>query len=236
MTIQGSSNPQTGRATDIYKLWVLDQDGYVKSELTDPAGPSAGATRLTMTIAATIRTASLTAVDPRQLALTAFELEFRSEMPYPEGSYVVVAFDSTEMGPFARVRATVDEEARVAIPEAEYEVACFTNLQLDVECTFTGDGDQLKLPGMFVDELPPGSYVHIMITNFYIDVTEPMVTKSWGVTVYTDDDKKIDEVTEGLTLEFKCYPPCLTCASSGLRRDPTKCLSCNDLLFGDPGA
>jgi len=235
LTIEGSSNPQTGRATDIYKLWVLDQDGYVKSEFTDPDGAPAGGMRLTMTIAATITSASLTAVDDRQLALTAFELEFRSEMPYPAGSYVVVAFDSTEMGPFARVQASVDGD-RVAIPEADYDVACFTNLQLEVDCHEYVDTDHLKLPGMFVDELPPGSYIHIMITNFYIDVTEPMVTKSWGVTVYTDDDKKIDEVTEGLSLEFDCYPPCLTCADDGLRPDPTKCHSCNDLLFGDPGA
>lgn len=61
---------------------------------------------------------------------------------------------------------------------------------------------------MFVEELVPNSYISIMITNFFIHVVEPMTTKSWQVTVYTEDGKFIDQIPSGLALTFKCYPPC----------------------------
>ena len=73
------------------------------------------------------------------------------------------------------------------------------------------------------------TYIEITVTNFFNDITEPLTTKSWVVTVYTDDDKIIDQISKGLDFTYKCYWPCETCASNARPANPKKCSSCNHL-------
>lgn len=68
-----------------------------------------------------------------------------------------------------------------------------------------------------------------MITNFYVDISEPMTTKSWVVTVFTEDDFFIDWIGSGLTQTFDCYAPCQTCYHDASPALPNRCKSCNIL-------
>jgi hypothetical protein len=52
---------------------------------------------------------------------------------------------------------------------------------------------------MYVDDVVAGTRIFFMITNFYVDISEPMTTKSWVVTVFTEDDFFIDWIGSGLT-------------------------------------
>lgn len=61
--------------------------------------PSLEAATLRMTIPASVRRYSLSPVDGRQLAVTAFKLKFTSTLPYPKGSYLEIGINSKEMGP-----------------------------------------------------------------------------------------------------------------------------------------
>lgn len=103
-------------------------------------------------------------VDRRQTALTALQIDWTSTMPYPKGSYFEVLINSTQIGP-------KDAAAKAA-------VQCSTNLQLQVKCTFVSD-DLIKVEGAFVDDLVRNSKLQFLITNFYINVTQPMTTTSW---------------------------------------------------------
>lgn len=51
---------------------------------------------------------------------------------------------------------------------------------------------------MFVEDLVPGSFVTFMITNFYVDISEPTLTTSWTMNVYTKDGYRTDAINEGL--------------------------------------
>ena len=102
-TIADSNNPKTGAPTSVYKLYLRDKDGYVKSEKSGGVANGGQAIsksmKLEMLEPALITESSLKAIDERQNAYTAFRLEFDNKMPYPTGSYVVVDFDPSEIGP-----------------------------------------------------------------------------------------------------------------------------------------
>ena len=78
---------------------------------------------------------------------------------------------------------------------------------------------------MFAQDLVQDSQIFLMITNFYVAVTEPKTTKSWIVTVLTPDGDFIERIGSGLQRTFQCYSPCQTCSSL----NPRSCLSCNAL-------
>ena len=96
--------------------------------------------KLEMTKPAVITDFKLAPTDPRQLAWTAYNLNFKSKMPYPEDSYVIIDFHPDQIGPRPN--------------EKGKEVRCFSNLQFEnVKCTFlkTSKGDtRLKVEGMIV--------------------------------------------------------------------------------------
>jgi proprotein convertase subtilisin/kexin type 5 len=69
-----------------------------------------------------------------------------------------------------------------------------------------------------------------MITNFYINIKDPMVTDSWVLTVYTSEGYAIDQIKSGLSLKFVCTAPCLTCVANGATlQDSKRCTSCNTI-------
>ena len=120
-------------------------------------------------------------------------------MPYPKGAYLVIAIDSSEMGP---------KDAA-----SQSKVKCSSNLQLIVACKFlASEKDKIKVTGVFIDDIVAQSHISFMITNFFINIKVPRVTNSWVVTVYTPAGDAIDQIKSGLSLEFKCTLPCLTCA------------------------
>ena len=61
---------------------------------------------------------------------------------------------------------------------------------------------------MFVENLVPGSFVTFMITNFYVDISEPTVTRSWTMNVYTKDGYLTDAINKGLDFTYPCSVPC----------------------------
>jgi hypothetical protein len=61
---------------------------------------------------------------------------------------------------------------------------------------------------MFVEDLVPGSFVTFMITNFYVDISEPTLTTSWTMNVYTKDGYRTDAINEGLEFIYPCSVPC----------------------------
>ena len=64
----------------------------------------------------------------------------------------------------------------------------------------------------------------LTITNMKINVTTPLVTKSWTLESYTEEGRyAIDEITGDLTLEYTCSFPCLMCNED----EPDVCTSCN---------
>lgn len=109
--------------------------------------------------------------------MTAIELSWTSTMPYPQGSYLLININSNEIGPESNT--------------AKGEVKCSSNLQLEVDCIFVTD-DRIEVREIFLERLVKGSFVFFMITNFYVDISEPRVTESWDMTVYTEDGFKID--------------------------------------------
>lgn len=59
-----------------------------------------------------------------------------------------------------------------------------------------------------------------------INVFKPLTTTSWVLTTKENDARYgIDRIDSGLTLNFKCTYPCLTCDPN----DSTKCNSCNNV-------
>ena len=68
-----------------------------------------------------------------------------------------------------------------------------------------------------------------MISNFFTHVTRPLTTKSWQLTVYTENGKFIEKIEEGLDFTFHCFTPCYKCAHEEVPPNPNKCYSCNHL-------
>ena len=64
-----------------------------------------------------------------------------------------------------------------------------------------------------------------MLTNFEIKPRNPIVTKSWAITIFTVDGFFIEQRDEGFSIAFDCSVPCQTCEDG----EPTKCTSCNTL-------
>ena len=204
LTISGSRNPLTGRQTPIYIVQVKDKDGFVKASMNKSDETNA---MLTMQKPHPISEFTYEPVDKRQTALTAFQIDWTSTMPYPRDAYFEVKLDSTQIGP-------KDAAARA-------NVKCSTNLQLTVRCTFVTD-DLIKVEGAFVEDLPRNSRLQFIITNFYINVEKPMTTTSWQLTTFTPGGHFIDTIDNGLNLTYKCHLPCLTCNGKA-------CTSCNTL-------
>ena len=61
---------------------------------------------------------------------------------------------------------------------------------------------------MFVEDLVPGSFVTFMITNFYVDISEPTLTQTWTMNVYTKDGYLTDAIGGGLEFIYPCSVPC----------------------------
>lgn len=155
---------------------------------------------------------SFTAVDQRQKAVTAYKLGFNSKNPYPKGSYIIVNLNPDEIGP--------KDTSSVS------KVTCSSNLQFQIVCTFL-QIDKLKIEGVIKEDLIRNSYIELMITNLENFVTSPLTTVSWKLTVYSGEDYFIDQITDGLSVEFKCYAPCEDCAWDVLPPDPRYCRKCN---------
>lgn len=62
--------------------------------------------------------------------------------------------------------------------------------------------------GIFTEDLVAGTFVFFMITNFYVDISEPRITKSWVMTVWTKEGYFVDQISDGLDFEYKCSVPC----------------------------
>lgn len=71
------------------------------------------------------------------------------------------------------------------------DIECFSNLQIQVTCTFV-DSNTIKVTDIVVDDLVPGTHVSLTITNFEIFVSTPIVSESWVLKVYTQDDHFIE--------------------------------------------
>ena len=197
----------TSRPTDSYQIQIKDALGNMMSEMSRGGVDS---TRLTMTVPADIKaeTVRFGAVDQRQLAKTAFEVEFTSTMPYPKGAYFVLGIRPIEVGP----------------AEPKDDVKCFSNLQVEAACAWLND-TSIKVDELVKADIGRNTHITLMLTNFEIKVTKPLVTKSWSITVFTHDGYFIETRTSGLSIEFKCEVPCQTC----VQNQPTICTSCNTL-------
>jgi hypothetical protein len=62
-----------------------------------------------------------------------------------------------------------------------------------------------------------------MITNMILNVDTPITTESWTLTSFVGEMYKIDEIPDGLSFDFECDFPCLTCEPG----NPSSCTSCN---------
>ena len=91
-------------------------------------------------------------------------------------------------------------------------------------CNFV-DSKTIKVTDIVVDDLVPGTYISLTITNFEIFVSSPMVSESWILKVHTHDDHFIETRDQGLSLTFLCEAPCQTCKEG----QPDVCTSCNTL-------
>jgi hypothetical protein len=148
---------------------------------------------LTMGVPAEIVKFAIERSDERQLALTAIELSWTSLMPYPKDSYLNILINSNEIGPQTN--------------SAKGAVNCSSNLQLEVKCTFI-TSDKIMVTGMFNEDLVAGTFIFFMITNLYVDIIDPKITKSWVMTVWTQKGYFIDQISDGLDFEYKCSVPC----------------------------
>lgn len=92
-------------------------------------------------------------------------------MPYPKGTYIIIEIDPAQLGPSGK----------------KEDVKCFSNLQIEAECTWTSD-TTIKIDGLVKDNLVANTHISLMLTNFEIKVKEPLVTKSWEVTSFTSDN------------------------------------------------
>ena len=133
-------------------------------------------------------------------------------MPYPKGSYVILTLDPEVLGPEKL------DDGSLAVVE------CFSNLQIKVECEFT-DPTHLKISRIFMEDITASSRISLMVSNFEINIQDPTITDTWTLTVFTADGFFIETIDHGLTLEFQCSIPCLTCRKG----KPTSCTSCNNL-------
>ena len=79
-----------------------------------------------------------------------------------------------------------------------------------MKCEFVSDA-QIKVSGVVVSDLKEASELKIVITNFFINVVEPIQTSSWHLVSYTEGGHFVDEIDSGLSLKFDCYAPCETC-------------------------
>ena len=173
-TVKESINPKSGKATDSYKIWIKDKDGNVMSE---QSADQNGDMYLSMGVPAEIQKFDFSRSDERQLALTALELSWTSLMPYPKNSYLNIMINADEIGPESN--------------SAKGAVNCSSNLQLEVKCTFITN-DKIMVEGIFTEDLVAGSFVFFMITNFFVDISEPTITRSWTMTVITENGYFID--------------------------------------------
>jgi len=121
-------------------------------------------------------------------------------MPYPKDAFLILEIDSQVIGPEAHPNRGAPN--------------CSSNLQLVIQCTFLTE-DKIKITGMFVEDLVAKTYISFLITNFYVGIYEPVVTKSWKLTVFTPDEYFIDAVSSGLYFTFSCSVPCETCYDGG---------------------
>ena len=67
---------------------------------------------------------------------------------------------------------------------------------------------------MFIEDLVPGTFVSFMITNFYVDISEPTTTRSWKMNMYTEEGYSTDAITSGLEFTYLCSVPCETCTET----------------------
>lgn len=83
---------------------------------------------------------------------------------------------------------------------------------------------------MIAQDLMRNTYIELVVTNFFNFITKPTKpTKSWVVTVFTNDDKVIDQIPDKLDFIYNCNLPCETCAWDRSPANPAKCFSCNQL-------
>ena len=108
VSIAGVSNRLNSKESDSYKIYIKAADGTIKSQMDRD-----GVATVTMTQPALIQTGSFEATDNRQLAKTAFTMEFTSTLPYPKDAYFTIQIDPQVLG-----------------PESGKTVACFSNLQI----------------------------------------------------------------------------------------------------------
>jgi len=101
---------------------------------------------------------------------------------------------------------------------------CFFRNQLFVKCLIFEDYIQIK--NVLTSPQTADQPMSITITNMQINVFKSGKTKSWKLTTFTGNDE-IDQVSEGLSFDFKCDYPCYTCVG-----DATECKSCNDYDSG----
>ena len=83
----------------------------------------------------------------------------------------------------------------------------------------------VKVTNLLPWEQNPGLQLSLTLTQQKIKVVNPTITNSWQMITFTDISTAyaIDQIKAGLSFDFPCNLPCLTCKAD----DPDYCLSCN---------
>ena len=93
-------------------------------------------------------------------------------------------------------------------------VTCIFSRTVDLECLYDeSKPGVIKVANILQAEQNPGLQLSLTLTNQKILVKDPQETTSWEMTTYTDSTTQysIDTVKDGLSFEFGCSHPCLTC-------------------------
>jgi hypothetical protein len=110
------------KKTGAYTMYIKAKDGSIKAEMSDKTHEQS---MLQMTTPAYIQQAAFQATDFRQLAKTAFTLEFTSLLKYPKDAYLTISLDPLIFGP------------EKLADGSQKTIECFSNLQIQVTCSFT---------------------------------------------------------------------------------------------------
>ena len=106
---------------------------------------------------------------------------------------------------------------------------CSSNLAHNTTCILNTP-ESILVSNLFpTASFTAGDNLTISIENCLLNVTEKVLTSSWNISTLTVDGYAIDRVDQGLSINFSCNAPCLTCSSES----PSVCLSCN-ALTGTP--
>jgi hypothetical protein len=89
---------------------------------------------------------------------------------------------------------------------------------MNVKCKFINK-DLIRVTGAVVENLIEGTKISFTITNFFININHPLNTTTWKLRTFTPEKFFIDSIEKGMSLEYKCYFPCLTCNSGSVTKE-----------------